>query len=155
MGYSVQVLEEGPLRLPLGIEAERRVSPVFGLLEDAGGGADQRILGQASVKWQPSSMAALGEHGPAHPRTGSRRAVRAGQEPANRLRGGLVRDAETKADRVVREAGCTEPNGLGRDPLVDRWVRHLTERRLDREAHDGAQPLRAGPPFLPSSCKNR
>ena len=51
VGYSVQVIEEGSLRLQLGIEAERRVSPVFGLLGDAGGGADQRVVGQASVEW--------------------------------------------------------------------------------------------------------
>ena len=47
----VQVFEEGQLRLQLGIEAERRVSPVFGLLSDAGGGADQRVLGQTSIEW--------------------------------------------------------------------------------------------------------
>ena len=40
-----------PLRLQLGVEAERRVSPIVGLLGDAGGGADQRFLGQASVEW--------------------------------------------------------------------------------------------------------
>ena len=51
MGYGVQVLEEGPLRLQLGIEAQRRVSPVFGLLENAWGAADQRVVGQASVEW--------------------------------------------------------------------------------------------------------
>ena len=51
LGYSMQVLEEGQLRLQLGIEAERRVNPVFRLLGDAGGGADQRVVGQASVEW--------------------------------------------------------------------------------------------------------
>ena len=52
IGYGMQVLEEGQLRLQLGIEAERRVSPVFGLLGNAGGGgADQRVLGQASMEW--------------------------------------------------------------------------------------------------------
>ena len=51
LGYGVQILEEGQLRLQLGVEAERRVSPVFGLLGDAGGGADQRVVGQASVEW--------------------------------------------------------------------------------------------------------
>ena len=52
-GYGMQVLEEGPPRLELGIEAERRVSPVFGfgqgLVEN--GRADQRVVGQASVEW--------------------------------------------------------------------------------------------------------
>ena len=51
LGYGVEVLEEDPLRLQLGVEAERRVSRVFGLLGDASGGADQRFLGQASVEW--------------------------------------------------------------------------------------------------------
>ena len=51
LGYGVQVLEDGQLRLQLGIEAERRVSPVFGLLGNTGGEADQRVLGQASVEW--------------------------------------------------------------------------------------------------------
>ena len=51
VGYGVQVLEEGQLRLQLGVEAERRVSPIFGLLGNAGGRADQRVLGQASVEW--------------------------------------------------------------------------------------------------------
>ena len=52
-GYGIQVLKEGQVRLQLGVEAERRVSPVFGLgqgLGPAGGGADQRVLGQASVE---------------------------------------------------------------------------------------------------------
>ena len=49
----VQVLEEGRLQLQVGIEAERRVSPVFGFGHNVagGGGADQRVLGQASVEW--------------------------------------------------------------------------------------------------------
>ena len=51
VGYDLQVLEESPLRLQLGVEAERRVSPVFGLLGNADGGADQRVVGQASVEW--------------------------------------------------------------------------------------------------------
>ena len=52
LGYGVQVLEEGQLRLQLGIEVERRVSPIFGLQGDAdGGGADQRVVGQARAEW--------------------------------------------------------------------------------------------------------
>ena len=51
LGYSMHVLEEGQLRLELGIEAERRGSPVFGLLGDSGGGADERVVEQASVEW--------------------------------------------------------------------------------------------------------
>ena len=51
VGYGVQVLEEGQLRLQLGVEAERPVSPVVGLGQGlAGGAADQRVLGQASVE---------------------------------------------------------------------------------------------------------
>ena len=47
VGYGVQVREQGQLRLQLGVEAERRVSPVFGLRNAlaAGGAADQRVLG--------------------------------------------------------------------------------------------------------------
>ena len=51
VGYGIQVLEEGRLKLQVGIEAERRVSPVFGMLENAGGRADERVVGQASVEW--------------------------------------------------------------------------------------------------------
>ena len=52
VGYGVQILEEGQLRLQVGVEAERRVSPVFGFGHSvAGGGADQRVLGQASIEW--------------------------------------------------------------------------------------------------------
>ena len=99
---------------------------------------------RGSLAWrEASSQARLSS---LHPSTGSRRAVRAAQEPANRLRGGLVRDAEPKTDRVVREAGRTEPRGLRRHPLVDRWRRHRSERLLDQEARVGAQPLRAGLP---------
>ena len=51
VGYGLEVLEQGSLRVQLGVEAERRVSPVLGRLGDAAGGADQRVLGQASVEW--------------------------------------------------------------------------------------------------------
>ena len=53
LGYGMQVLEEDQLRLQLGVEAERRVSPVFGFGEGLAesGGADQRLLGQASFEW--------------------------------------------------------------------------------------------------------
>ena len=51
VGYGMQVLEEGQLRLQVSVEAERRMSPVFGFGHSvAGGGADQRVLGQASVE---------------------------------------------------------------------------------------------------------
>ena len=53
LGYGVQGLEEGQLRLQLGVEAERRVSAVFGLAGGlaGGGSADQRVLGQGSIEW--------------------------------------------------------------------------------------------------------
>ena len=53
LGYGMQVLKKGQLRLQVGVEAERRVSPVFGFGHNGaeGGGADQRVLGQASVEW--------------------------------------------------------------------------------------------------------
>ena len=52
-GYGMQVLEEGQVRLQLGIEAERRVTPLYGFAGGfAGrGGADQRVMGQANVEW--------------------------------------------------------------------------------------------------------
>ena len=52
-GYGLEVLEQGSVRLQLGVEAERRVSPVLGLAGGLGskGSADQRVLGQASVEW--------------------------------------------------------------------------------------------------------
>ena len=52
LGYGLEVLEQGSLRLQLGVEAERRVSPLFGLGRELGRGrAEQRVLGQASVEW--------------------------------------------------------------------------------------------------------
>ena len=50
VGYGMQVLEQGRLNLELGIDAERRQSPVFHLQERSGG-ADQRVLGRATVQW--------------------------------------------------------------------------------------------------------
>ena len=50
VGYGMQVLEQGRLNLELGIDAERRESPIFHLQEQAGG-TDQRVLGHATVQW--------------------------------------------------------------------------------------------------------
>ena len=50
IGYGMHVLEQGRLNLQLGVDAERRVSPVFQMHDDSGA-ADQRILGTASVQW--------------------------------------------------------------------------------------------------------
>ena len=50
VGYGMQVLEQGRLNLELGIDAERRKSPVFHLQEQSGG-TDQRVLGRATVQW--------------------------------------------------------------------------------------------------------
>ena len=50
VGYGMQVLEQGKLNLELGIDAERRESPVFHLQEGAGG-TDQRVLGRATMQW--------------------------------------------------------------------------------------------------------
>ena len=44
----MQVLEQGRLNLQLGIDAERRESPVFQLQEGARG-TDQRVLGGTTV----------------------------------------------------------------------------------------------------------
>ena len=50
IGYGMQVLEQGRLNLELGIDAERRESPVFHLQEGSAG-TDQRVLGRATVQW--------------------------------------------------------------------------------------------------------
>ena len=50
LGYGIEVIEQGRLNLQLGVDAERRVSPVFGMREDAGA-ADQRVLGRATMQW--------------------------------------------------------------------------------------------------------
>ena len=50
IGYGIQVLEQGPLNLQLGVDAERRESPIFHLQEQSGG-TDQRVLGHATVQW--------------------------------------------------------------------------------------------------------
>ncbi len=41
----MQVLEQGKLNLQLGIDAERRESPIF-QMQEQGAGADQRVLGK-------------------------------------------------------------------------------------------------------------
>ena len=50
IGYSMQVLEQGKLNLELGIDAERRESPMFQMQEHTGE-ADQRVIGRANVQW--------------------------------------------------------------------------------------------------------
>ena len=50
VAYGMQVLEQGKLNLELGIDAERRESPVFHLQEGSAG-TDQRVLGRATVQW--------------------------------------------------------------------------------------------------------
>ena len=50
LGYGVEVLEQGSMNLQLGIDAERRESPVFQVRERAGG-TDQRVVGRATVQW--------------------------------------------------------------------------------------------------------
>ena len=50
VGYGMQVLEQGRLNLELGIDAERRESPVF-RLQEGSAGMDQRVLGRATVQW--------------------------------------------------------------------------------------------------------
>ena len=50
IGYGMQVLEQRKLNLQLGIDAERRESPLFQMKEQSGG-TDQRVLGHATVQW--------------------------------------------------------------------------------------------------------
>ena len=46
----MQVLEEGRLNLQLGVDAERRESPMF-QMQEQGARTDQRVLGHATVQW--------------------------------------------------------------------------------------------------------
>ena len=50
IGYGMQVLKHGRLKLQVGVDAERRESPIFHLQEHRGG-TDRRVLGHASVRW--------------------------------------------------------------------------------------------------------
>ena len=50
IGYGIQVLEQGKLNLQLGVDAERRESPLFQMQEQEAG-TDQRVLGRATVQW--------------------------------------------------------------------------------------------------------
>ena len=50
VGYGMQVLEQGKLNLQLGVDAERRESPLF-QMQEQGAGTDQRVLGHATVQW--------------------------------------------------------------------------------------------------------
>ena len=50
IGYGMQVLEQGKLNLQLGVDAERRESPLFQMQEQSGS-TDQRVLGRATVQW--------------------------------------------------------------------------------------------------------
>ena len=53
VGYAVSALEQGAVSLQLGIEAERRESPMlYGLGQrPERSGADQRVIGSASLGW--------------------------------------------------------------------------------------------------------
>ena len=51
VGYSVTALEQGTVNLELGIDAERREMRGFQHLHGEGAGADQRVLGRASLGW--------------------------------------------------------------------------------------------------------
>ena len=65
MEYGVQVLEEGPLQLQLGVEAERRVSRIFRLAGGpaGGGSADQRVSDQASIElWVTDRRRSVQQH---------------------------------------------------------------------------------------------
>ena len=50
IGYGMQVLEHRRLNLQLGVDAERRESPIFHLQEQSRS-TDQRVLGRATVQW--------------------------------------------------------------------------------------------------------
>ena len=50
IGYGMQVLEQGRLNLQVGVNAERRESPVF-QMQEQGTRSDQRVLARATVQW--------------------------------------------------------------------------------------------------------
>ena len=50
IGYGMQVLEQGKLNPQLGVDAERRESPLF-QMQEQGAGTDQRVLGRGTVQW--------------------------------------------------------------------------------------------------------
>ena len=50
IGYGMQLLKQGRVNLQVGVDAERRESPVFHLQEESRG-TDQRVLGRATVQW--------------------------------------------------------------------------------------------------------
>ena len=50
IGYTVGVLEQGKLNLQIGVDAERRESPMF-QMQDQGRDTDQRVLGRATIQW--------------------------------------------------------------------------------------------------------
>ena len=50
IGYGVGVLEQGRLNLQIGVDAERRESPLL-QMQEQGAGTDQRVLGRATVQW--------------------------------------------------------------------------------------------------------
>ena len=50
IGYEMQVVERGKLNLKLGIDAERRESPLL-RMQEQWEGTDQRVLGHATVQW--------------------------------------------------------------------------------------------------------
>ena len=51
IGYSATALEQGTVKLELGIDAERREMRAFRHLQREGAGGDQRVLGRASLGW--------------------------------------------------------------------------------------------------------
>ena len=69
IGYGMQVLEQGKLNLELGIDAERRESPLFRMHEQ-GTGSDQRVLGRATVQWYHGRTSGVDTTDPPGPGTG-------------------------------------------------------------------------------------
>ena len=50
LGYGVEIVEQGRWNLQVGVDAERRQTPVSHPLERSQG-AEQRVIGRASVQW--------------------------------------------------------------------------------------------------------
>ncbi|MCY4638656.1 MAG: hypothetical protein OXG04_29845, partial [Acidobacteria bacterium] len=50
IGYGVEVREQGNVNLQFGVDAERRVSPVFEM-RPGGRSTDQRVVSRASLSW--------------------------------------------------------------------------------------------------------
>lgn len=99
-----------------------------------------RAAAAAERDWRYAKARTIGRSGEGAP---------AGGVPANGLRDRLVGDTDLERDGMVGMAAATHVGRLEGDPLVRRRVRGSNNRKLQREARQGASTFLPGPP-LPS-----